>query len=401
MTESNQFAARRAFLRYLAASPVIAGAGRVMGQPALDIFDVYAPQLIERAKDAINVFDFHETDKQSMMPGHYTYMAMGTDNGGTLRANREGFDNIQILPRRLVNSRVLDTSVELFGQRSPTPILISPCGHQKAFIPEGELATARAARTRDTEMVLSTVTSVALEDVIAARGKPVWYQLYVDENWDTTLGMVKRAEQAGCPVLAITVDLPVSNREAMERHHRDDNSTCQVCHAPNAGVIPAKPMYAGLERTFTDRSFLDWDLVDRIRDATNMKVVLKGIVTAADANLALSHGIDGIIVSNHGGRAEDSGRGTIESLPAVVNTVNGRIPVIVDGGFRRGTDIFKALALGADAVGIGRPYLWGLGSFGQEGVETVLDILRRELEIIMKQAGTLSIEEITRDSVIT
>jgi isopentenyl diphosphate isomerase/L-lactate dehydrogenase-like FMN-dependent dehydrogenase len=325
---------------------------------------------------------------------------MGTDGGGTLRANREGFKKYQLRPRRLINSRTLDISIELFGQRYPTPIMIAPCGHQKAFHSEGEIPVARAARTRDTEMVLSSVTSLAVEDVIDARGKPVWYQLYVDEKWETTRGIVKRVEAAGCPVMAITVDLPISNREADMRHRRADNPNCQGCHAPNAGVIPLKPMYRGLERTFSDRSFLDWEYVDRIRDITDMKVVLKGIVTSEDAELAIEHGIDGVIVSNHGGRAEDSGRSTIESLAEVVDAINGRIPIIVDSGFRRGTDIFKALALGADAIAIGRPYLWGLGSFGQEGVETVLDILKRELEIVMKQSGTLNIAEINSNYII-
>ena len=141
---------------------------------------------------------------------------------------------------------------------------------------------------------------------------------------------------------------------------------------------------------------MEWDFGDRLRESTSMKLLLKGIVTAEDARLAVEHGVDGLIVSNHGGRAEDSGRSTIESLSEVVDAVDGRMPVIVDGGFRRGTDIFKALALGADAIAIGRPYLWGLGSFGQEGVETVLDLLKRELEIVMRQARTTSIEEINR-----
>jgi 4-hydroxymandelate oxidase len=174
---------RRSFLRYLATSPVIVGARGALGQPAFDIFDPYAPQLITRAQDAINVFDFHEAAKQKYRPGHYTYMSMGTDGGGTLRANREGFNKYQLRMRRLVNSRVVDTSIELFGRRYPTPIIIAPCGHQKAFHPEGEIPVARAAQTRDTEMMLSTVTSLAVEDVNAARGRPVWYQLYVDENW--------------------------------------------------------------------------------------------------------------------------------------------------------------------------------------------------------------------------
>jgi isopentenyl diphosphate isomerase/L-lactate dehydrogenase-like FMN-dependent dehydrogenase len=200
-------------------------------------------------------------------------------------------------------------------------------------------------------------------------------------------------------VLALTVDLPVSNRELLARHRRATNAECQACHAPGANLIPPKPIYDGIDLTGgEDRGglFMDWDFVDRLKRSTSMRLVLKGIVTREDARLAVEHGVDGIIVSNHGGRAEDSGRSTIESLSEVVDAVDGRIPVIVDGGFRRGTDIFKALALGADAIAIGRPYLWGLGSFGQEGVETVLDLLKRELEIVMRQARTTSIEEINR-----
>jgi isopentenyl diphosphate isomerase/L-lactate dehydrogenase-like FMN-dependent dehydrogenase len=157
-----------------------------------------------------------------------------------------------------------------------------------------------------------------------------------------------------------------------------------------------KPMFMGLPERTGSRLSMDWDFVDRLKESTSMKLVLKGVVTAEDASLAIQHGVDGIIVSNHGGRAEDSGRSTIESLPEVVEAIAGRMPIIVDSGFRRGTDIIKALAIGADAIAIGRPYLWGLGAFGQEGVETVLDILKRELEIVMRQASTTRIDEISR-----
>ncbi|MDH3508797.1 MAG: alpha-hydroxy-acid oxidizing protein [Gammaproteobacteria bacterium] len=361
------------------------------------LHDAYAPEAVSRASDAINVFDFHEVAKQVMSAGHYTYMALGTDSGGTLRANRAGFEKFQLRARRLVDVREVDTSTELFGEQYPLPIMIAPVGHQKAFHAEGELPVARAANAKGVEQILSTVTSVPVEEVNAARGRPVWFQLYTIPEWRDTLAMVKRAEASGCPVLAVTVDLPVSNREILARHRRDTNAECQACHAPDAGVIPPKPMTGGAR---TNTRFVDWDYIDRLRDATSMRIVLKGIVAAEDAHLAVDHGVDGIIVSNHGGRAEDSGRGTIESLSEVVDAVDGRLPVIVDGGFRRGTDIFKALALGADAVAIGRPYIWGLAAFGQEGVETVLDILKRELEIIMMQARTTRIEEINRSYIV-
>lgn len=393
MREKSTLASRRAFLRFLAASPAIYAAGQAMGQ---SLTDPYAPQAISKASEAINIFDFHEVAKQKLMPGHYTFMALGTDDGGTLRANREGFKKIQLRMRRLVDVRNIDTSIELFGERYPLPILIAPCASQKAFHPEGEVAVARAAKAKGVEQILSTGTSATVEDVNAARGRPVWFQLYPSSNWQATRTLVKRVEAAGCPVVALTVDIPASNREVLARHRRDTNPDCQVCHA-DANVVRPPPMIDGIERWSWGGSFMDWDFVDRLRDFTSMKLVLKGIVTAEDASLAVEHGVDGIIVSNHGGRAEDSGRGTIESLPEVVDAVDGRMPVIVDSGFRRGTDIFKALALGADAIAIGRPYLWGLGSFGQEGVETVLDLLQRELEIVMRQARTTRIEEITRN----
>jgi isopentenyl diphosphate isomerase/L-lactate dehydrogenase-like FMN-dependent dehydrogenase len=226
--------------------------------------------------------------------------------------------------------------------------------------------------------------------------------------------MLKRAEKAGCPVVVFTVDLiGGSNRETMIREARHDTRTCNNCHiggAPLPGVrgggAPAdarrKPMIAGLVAgtPIPEVGTPTWDYVKRIKDTTTMKVFVKGIVTSEDTQLAIEHGASGVFVSNHGGRADNTTRATITSLPEVVTAAHGRIPVIVDGGFRRGTDFFKALALGATAAGIGRPYVWGLGAFGQEGVETVLALLRRELEMVMKQAGTVSIKRITREYVV-
>lgn len=389
MNDKNRL--RRRFLQFLASSPALYCNPYTLSQT---LTGPYAPETVSRAGDAINVFDFHETAKRSLMPGHYTYMALGTDDGGTLSANREGFKRFQLRMRRLVDVSNIDTSIELFGRKYPMPIILAPCGSNKAFHPEGELAVARAAKTKNVEQILSTVTSTGVEEVNEARGRPVWYQLYPSREWAVTEALVKRAELSGCPVVALTVDLPASNREILDRHRRATNPDCQVCHSPQANVIPQKPMYQNIRLSGSrspDGSFMDWDFVDKLRDSTSMKLLLKGIVTAEDAALAVDHGVEGIIVSNHGGRAEDSGRGTIECLPEIVRSVNKRIPIIIDSGFRRGTDIFKALALGADAIAIGRPYLWGLGSFGQEGVEAVLNILQKELEIVMKQARTIHV----------
>jgi len=382
-------ASRRRFLQYLAASPALtAGSACAQG-----IYDLYAPRSVERASDAINVFDFHEVAKRSLTPAHYSYLALGTDDGGTLRANREGFDKFRLRVRRLVDVRNIDTSTTLFGESLPVPILLAPAAAQRAFHDDGELATARASAGKNVPMILSTVASTTIEDVNRARGRPAWFQLYTSLDWTENLRRVERAEAAGCPVLVLTVDLPDSNREAMARFRRDSNPECQACHGINGTLDPLGPM-VGSEGLFL--AHLDWEFVDRLKAATDMKLVIKGIVTAEDAVLAVEHGVDGIMVSNHGGRAEDSRLSTIECLSEVVDAVGGRMPVIVDSGFRRGTDIFKALALGANAIAIGRPYLWGLGAFGQAGVSAVLDILTRELEIVMRQAGTTRIDRIER-----
>jgi (S)-2-hydroxy-acid oxidase len=257
-------------------------------------------------------------------------------------------------------------------------------------------------------MILSTVGTASVEETGAARGEPVWFQLYPTDRWPIAQALVKRAEAAGCPALVLTVDLQGgTNRVAGERARRLDRRDCASCHGESLDRFDAylarKPMFAGLDVSkATDLTAFDmtWDYLKQLRDLWPRKLLVKGIVTREDAQLALQCGVDGLIVSNHGGRAEESGRAAIESLVEVVGGVQGKLPVLVDGGFRRGTDVFKALALGASAVCIGRPYVWGLAAFGQAGVESVLGILRRELTTVMRQAGTRSLAEIDRSYVV-
>ena len=385
---------RRAFLRYLATSPLLGATSGAFGQFDFPVSDT----LILDPSEAVNVFDFEPVARRNLSLAHYTYLASGVDDGSTIAANRSGFDKIALRVRRLVDVGTIDTGIELFGTPHAFPIVIAPCGTQKAFHPEGELATARASRSRDCLQILSTVSSYSVDDVNAARGAPAWFQLYATEQWAVTEQLVRRAEGAGCPAIAVTVDLPASNREALRRFRRDSNEECQACHVPGfKNSIERRPNFDGIDTSSlsaTSARNLDWAFFERLREFTSTRLLLKGIVTGEDAALAIEHGVDGLIVSNHGGRAENSGRGTIESLPEVVDSVGGRVPILVDGGFRRGVDVFKALAIGADAVCIGRPYLWGLGSFGQEGVETVLDLLRSELVTMMQQAGTTSLAAI-------
>jgi isopentenyl diphosphate isomerase/L-lactate dehydrogenase-like FMN-dependent dehydrogenase len=354
------------------------------------------------AADALDVFDLEAVARQAIPPAHWGYLATGVDGDETLRANRAAFDDLYIRSRRLVGVADIDMSTRLFERTWPTPIILAPAGSQRAYHPEGELASARAAGALEHLQVLSTVSSTGVEEVNQSRGEPVWYQLYPTSNWDVTEALVRRVDAAGCPVLVLTVDLPWnSNRQTQERWARIDDRTCADCHRPEGQAPPVKPMYQGTQ--FRPQDFvtpgLTWDFLARLRDLTDMRLVVKGIVTREDAALCLRHGVDAVWVSNHGGRAEPSGRGTMNSLPEVVDAVQGRVPVIVDGGFRRGADMFKALAVGADAVAIGRPYLWGLGAFGQAGVERCLEILRNELDVTMRLSGTPTLSHVQQGSV--
>jgi isopentenyl diphosphate isomerase/L-lactate dehydrogenase-like FMN-dependent dehydrogenase len=269
------------------------------------------------------------------------------------------------------------------------------------FHRDGELAVARAAAAKKMVQVLSTATSTPVEDVAKALGTPPWYQLYMPSRWEGTERLVRRVEAAGCPVLVWTVDLLGGrNLETAERFRRADTRDCTACHAsPRGGrAIDELAMLDGIAGGMNPPA-ASWEYFDRLRKLTRMKLILKGIDTREDARLAREHGADGLVVSNHGGRALDTGRSTIEALGEVVDAAGGQIPVFVDGGFRRGTDIFKALALGARAVGIGRPYVWALSAFGQPGVERVIDIARAELQLTMRQCGTPSVKQITRSFV--
>jgi len=404
---------RRKFLRYLALSPLVSplfsgGSLRTALSLYLDdpLREKYSAssESITSAEQALDVMEFEAVARRKLPPGHFAYLASGVDDDATVRLNHEGYQHIGIRSRRLINVAKLDASAELFGTKWETPIFLCPLSSMKAFDPEGEVAVARAAAKQRHLQMLSTVASSSIEDVTAARGAPVWQQLYPTNDWTVTRALIKRAEAAGSPALVFTVDHQENaNNETIAKGRRVDARDCSLCHAGGfAGYVRRKPMFKGLDISrvteLYDPSFT-WDFVKRLKDATTMKLVLKGIVTREDAEIAVEHGVDGIVVSNHGGRAEDTLRPTIECLPEVVAAVKGKIPVLMDGGIRRGTDVFKALALGATAVGIGRPQAWGLAAFGQSGVEAVLVILRRELDKIMRQAGTPSIRGITRVSV--
>lgn len=426
---------RRKFLKLLSASPLLAGPGLLAGSFAnllaageltdkkfhgwLDSVQ-QSDEVISSPDEALEVMDFESAARKALPPAHFGYLATGVDGDGTVRANREGYSRIQIRARRLVDVANIDMSASLFGTKWDSPLVLSPVSGQKAFHPEGEVAVARAAGKQRHLMMLSTVATSSIEDVLAARGGHVWQQLYPTNVWEVGRAIVKRAEAAGSPAIVLTVDLQEgSNRETLFRAERADKRECAACHLSAytgdargrirggsgsfAQYAARKPMFDGLDLskvTAAHPANMNWDFVKRLRDTVTVKLLVKGIVTREDAQLAVEHGVDGLVVSNHGGRAEETLRPTIESLPEVIEGVGGRIPVIVDGGVRRGTDIFKALAFGASAVGIGRPQAWGVAAFGQAGVEAVLEILRRELKTIMRQAGTISVDKISRNYVV-
>ena len=400
--------ARREFLKFLAASPYVAALGGVttyLEQSALAQNSAADSDVIADPAQALNVFDFEEAAHRKVQPAHWAYMASGVDDDATLHANREGYKHIELRPRRLRDATKVDMHVELFGTTYNSPIFTCPTGGEKSFFPAGELAVAAAAKARGTLQILSTSTSTPPEDVIKTLGRPVWQQLYAPNSWDACEKILRRVEAAGVTVIALTVDNTTGrNSETYMRTRPKDLRACASCHEGEPGTaIKERPMYDGIDMTGVklQNPAMDWAFADRVRKSWKGKFIIKGMDTREDARLCVEHGIDGILVSNHGGRSTETSRATIEALPEVVAEVNGRIPVFVDGGVRRGTDVFKALALGAKAVGIGRPMLWGLGAFGQAGVDRVLEILQGELKLVMGNCGTRTVADINRAYVAT
>ena len=347
----------------------------------------------------VTVDDFGERARALLPQGPYDYYAGGAGDEWTLRENRAAFERIALRPRVLVDVSTVDPSTTVLGHPVSMPVLAAPTALQRMAHTEGEVATARAFRDAGSVMTLSTLASSTIEDV-AEPGGSRWYQLYVLEDRDLTAELVKRAYAAGYSALVLTVDLPVLGiRDRDER-----NSFSPPVGVEFANLAVKRPGDADGSDLFTyvfsehDRS-LTWDDLPWIRSLAPLPLVLKGIVTAEDARLAVEAGVDGIVVSNHGGRQLDGTVASLDALPEVVEAVDGRAEVLLDGGVRRGVDVLKALALGARAVSIGRPVLWGLAVDGAEGVRRVLEILRLELDVAMAIAGCRTVAEITSDLV--
>ncbi|MDH3352304.1 MAG: alpha-hydroxy-acid oxidizing protein [Gammaproteobacteria bacterium] len=382
--------ARRKLLQFMLESPLLAAGGGLAAwwpEPTWARPELAIPT---SARQALDVFQMKAVARQTLDVADWHFVVNGADDGNTMAANRTAFDAWQIRARRLVDVSQIDMSVNVLGETLASPILLAPVGSQQRLHEAGELATVRAA-ARKHRMICSTMTSHSIAEIAAEAAEPLWFQLYISKNREFTKKLIDDAEQAGCRVLVLTIDGPTLGNRQGERWFRGASSRFEMRlgnfenYAGPAGIGDAS---------------MTWDIVRWLRSNTRMKIVLKGIVTREDAQLCLQYGVDGIVVSNHGGRQEESNRGTLESLPEVLDGADDRLPVLIDGGFRRGTDIFKALGLGAKAICIGRPYLWGLGAFGEEGVSRVLSLLRSELKRIMQFAGTTTLAAIGEEHLV-
>jgi len=419
--------ARRKFLRFAAASPLIATPAIASGIAALiasapgkafaQSYDALrganvatdSDGIITAPSHALDVFEFEPAAKKALFAQgaqtHWGYLESGVDGDVTRDINHTAYAKYNIRVQRLIDARKVDTSVKIFGETWGSPIFCCPVSSLGAYNGEAGVAVARAAGKRKHQMILSTVDNASIVDVNKAHGWPAWFMLYPTDDWNVTQALVKRAEGAGSPAIVLTVDRQGGrNTEDMFLMRRLDKRDCTVCHKPGAfaNEVTRKANFNGIDVSKVTNLYgtgMTWEFIDRLRAIVKGKLVLKGIMTGEDAKEALRHGVDGIIVSNHGGRAEESGQPTIGVLVEVVEAVGGKVPVLIDGGVRRGTDALKALALGATAVGIGRPYVWGLASFGEPGVDRVLEILDTEFVTIMRQVGALNIDQITRENV--
>jgi 4-hydroxymandelate oxidase len=334
----------------------------------------------------LSLREFEEEARGRLDPAVYDYFAGGADDEVTLRANEAAFSRVGLVPRVLCGSGRPELGVAVLGSRISMPVLIAPTAFHGLAHPEGERATARAAAAAGTIMILSMAATVPVEEVVSearntAQGAEIspWFQLYIQPDLQFTEAVIHRAEAAGCTALVVTVDSPAFGRR--ERDLRNgflDLPTGMCCENLREG---------GIVRQLVFSPEFSWNHIDWLAKVTSLKIVLKGILHPEDARLAVSHGADAIIVSNHGGRQLDTVPATIDLLPAIVDAVDGRIPVLMDGGIRRGSDVVKALALGATAVAIGRPVIWGLSTGGEPGVTQVLEMLRSEIDRTLALCG--------------
>jgi 4-hydroxymandelate oxidase len=352
------------------------------------------------ATPLVCVADYREAARRRMARPVFEYVEAGAGDELTLEWNEEAFRRLRLRPRVLADVSRIDTKTRLLGRDLPFPLLLAPTAYHRTMHRDGELAVARGAGRAETTLVVSSSATTSVEEIASAATAPLWFQLYLQPEREVSLTLVRRAEAAGCTALCLTVDSPVSgpqNRIERAGFTLPPGMETPMNPLANRGRRAPKPSETRME--FRVRYPTTWADVEWLRTATKLPILLKGILDPADADRAVGVGVQGIIVSNHGARNLDTAPATIDVLPEIAASVAGRVPVLVDGGIRRGTDVLKALAMGATATLIGRPYLYGLGAAGADGVRHVIDILRAELEMAMALAGRASIASIDRSVV--
>jgi 4-hydroxymandelate oxidase len=350
--------------------------------------------------EPLNLFEYEALAREHLPQAAYDYFASGAGDEITLRENRAAFDRLRLLPRILVDVSERDMSTTALGQPVSMPVLVAPTAFQRLATPDGELATARAAAQAGTLMVLSGLSNTPLEEAARATDGPKWSQLYVYRDRGLTRSLVQRAEAAGYAAICVTVDAPLLGRRERDVRNRfalpEGLVIANVMDALGKEMLATTEPGSSLAAYFArllDQS-VTWKDIAWLRSITRLPVVLKGIHHPDDARLAVEHGVDGVIVSNHGARQLDTVPAAVDMLPAVADAVEGRMEIYMDGGVRRGTDVVKALALGARAVLVGRPVLWGLAAEGEEGVVKVLTLLRAEVDLAMALCGVRRLSEI-------
>ena len=373
-------------------------AGFLAGSPVIRAQD--DPWPLERLKRALglaemrNVWDFEAVFRENVSTPVYTYTAQSCGTEWTKRRNRRAFEWVEIVPGKQADRTTVDFSTEVYGTKMPLPIMISPSARHGDLHPEGEAGTHQGASGTGTPFIIASGPSVPVEKIAAAGKGPMWFQLYGLRNLEQNRETLDRVQTAGCRAVVITVDQQALRYPRALRLRNLGGRPRQAVSRPASTPAPGPAAY----RLTGGRMWMDWRWVDDVRKFLTVPIVIKGIQTAEDARICVEHGA-GIMVSNHGGRVCDYGPATLECLPEIVDEVRSRVPVLVDSGFRRGSDIFKALALGADVVCVSRPVRWALGAFGAPGVQRVLELLQDEFVETAAAAGHTRLASINKSAV--
>ena len=375
----------RAMAGFIAGSPLL--------RPQQDPFHDHSR--VPALNEMRTVFDFEPVAFAKLPRQTYDYTAYGADGEFTLRRNREAFEWVDLMPQAVAEVHSISTSCEILGSKMEFPIMVAPSAAHAALHPDAEAAThAGCTEAANTTLISSHVASLPIDKIMAAAKGPLWFQLYPRPDLDENRKILDQVQAAGCRAVVVTVDQQAS---VFERALHYRNLIAPVTGSAGGRGASARNPYGVSE----NRLWYEWKLFDELRRFVHVPMLAKGIVTAEDARLCLEHGLDGIYVSNHGGRSLDYEASTLEVLPEIIDAVNGKAPVLIDSGFRRGTDILKALALGAAGVCVGRPQRWGLAAYGAPGVQRVLTILQNELRLAMAATGRPSLASIDKTLVRT